>query len=330
MLLSNDCVIVPDLGGFMAHHVDARYVEEEHTFLPPLRTLGFNPQLKMNDSLLVQSYIEAYDISYPEALRRIQGEVAELRQHLETEGVYDLNDIGTLRLNGEGNIEFEPCEAGILTPELYGLGTFMMAPLKRKNANDLKAKTVNLKDEGTITIKMSWLRNMVAAAAAVVAFLMITSPISNSDMSTATQKSAFISFKDHQVAAANVNPDSEQVVAAAEGESATTEEGKSVSADEQQEAPAVENDSNRIEANDTQAPASQFCIVMASQVSKRNAEDFVSRLDKKGFKNAYILEKKFRRVVYGSYATAEEAQDTLKQLRSESSLFSESWVMEID
>ncbi|MQO83477.1 SPOR domain-containing protein, partial [Prevotella copri] len=25
LLLSNDCVIVPGFGGFMAHHVDARY-----------------------------------------------------------------------------------------------------------------------------------------------------------------------------------------------------------------------------------------------------------------------------------------------------------------
>ena len=78
LLLSNDCVIVPDLGGFMAHHVDARYDEEEHTFLPPLRTLGFNPQLKINDSLLALSYVEAYDISYPEAIQRIEDEVNEL------------------------------------------------------------------------------------------------------------------------------------------------------------------------------------------------------------------------------------------------------------
>ena len=65
LLLSNDCVIVPGLGGFMTHHIQARYDADDQMFLPPLRTLGFNPQLTMNDSLLVQSYIEAYDISYP-------------------------------------------------------------------------------------------------------------------------------------------------------------------------------------------------------------------------------------------------------------------------
>ena len=94
LLLSNDCVIVPELGGFMTHHIDARYIEEEATFLPPLRTLGFNPQLKINDSLLAQSYVEAYDISYPEALQRIEDEVEELKMHLQNDGFYELNDIG--------------------------------------------------------------------------------------------------------------------------------------------------------------------------------------------------------------------------------------------
>ena len=84
----------------------------------------------MNDSLLAQSYVEAYDISYPEAISRIDDEVRELKQHLENEGEYILNDIGVIRLNNDGNYEFEPCEAGILTPELYGLSSFELAKLR--------------------------------------------------------------------------------------------------------------------------------------------------------------------------------------------------------
>ena len=77
LLLNNDCVIVPNLGGFVAHHREARYDGNEQLFLPPLRTIGFNPKLHLNDSLLAQSYIEAYDISYPDAMNRIEGEVNE-------------------------------------------------------------------------------------------------------------------------------------------------------------------------------------------------------------------------------------------------------------
>jgi hypothetical protein len=131
-------VIVPGFGGFMAHHVDARYDGRDSMFLPPLRTIGFNPQLQMNDSLLALSYVEAYDISYPEALNRIADEVTEMRQTLENSGKFELNDIGTIILNEDGNYTFEPCEAGILTPELYGLGGLNMLPLAQISAEEVQ------------------------------------------------------------------------------------------------------------------------------------------------------------------------------------------------
>ena len=79
LLLTNDCVIIPAFGGFMAHYTVARFDERDFSFLPPTRTVGFNPLLKINDSLLAQSYVEAYDISYPEALCRI-----DLRERVNT------------------------------------------------------------------------------------------------------------------------------------------------------------------------------------------------------------------------------------------------------
>ncbi len=140
-MLDNDCVIVPGLGGFVAHHVDARFDERDSMFLPPMRTLGFNAKLNMNDSLLAQSYVEAYDISYPEALNRIDTEVDELKQALERDGFYELSDIGVLTINNEGKCEFEPCESGILTPELYGLAGFEINKLVT-DGNDKTSKAV--------------------------------------------------------------------------------------------------------------------------------------------------------------------------------------------
>ena len=67
LLLENDCVIVPGFGGFVAHYSPATRVKEENIFLPPTRTIGFNPQLKLNDGVLVQSYMSAYDTSFADA-----------------------------------------------------------------------------------------------------------------------------------------------------------------------------------------------------------------------------------------------------------------------
>ena len=49
LLLENDCVIVPELGGFIAHYQPAYYAESDNIYFPPMRTIGFNPQLTMND-----------------------------------------------------------------------------------------------------------------------------------------------------------------------------------------------------------------------------------------------------------------------------------------
>ena len=126
LLLSNDCVIVPGFGGFVAHHKVAEYDMEEKTFYPPQRVLGFNSQLVLNDSLLVQSYAEAYDISYPEALRKIENEVEEIKQQIEIEGEYKFRGIGTVSKTAEGYYDFEPCVAGLVSPSLYGFTSYIM------------------------------------------------------------------------------------------------------------------------------------------------------------------------------------------------------------
>lgn len=319
LLLTNDCVIVPGLGGFMAHHVDARYDEQDSTFIPPLRTLGFNPQLKLNDSLLVQSYIEAYDISYPVALRRIEGEVEELWHHLEAEGSYELNSIGVLSFNDEGNLLFSPCEAGILTPGYYGLSAFEMPTC------DIPAETVTLTHtevnkpkhtDDTITIKMSWLRNAVAVAAAIIAFLMIGSPVANDRSLTEVTQSSFIP----------VSSLHRQV-------EATVEQHQEESADNELITEDVEVvEENIVDEPSTTEASNEFGIIMASHVSEHNATLFIEQMKEKGYYDARIWtnHNNVRRVVYGSYASRDDAENTLRQLRSESKLFKNTWIMEID
>ena len=86
LLTDNDCVIVPELGGFIAHYTPAMWMEERNMFLPPTRMIGFNPQLKMNDGLLVQSYMAAENLNFSKASQRLQHEVSQLISNLHTKG----------------------------------------------------------------------------------------------------------------------------------------------------------------------------------------------------------------------------------------------------
>ena len=320
LLLSNDCVIVPGLGGFMAHLIEARYDEADGTFLPPLRTLGFTPQLTMNDSLLVQSYIEAYDISYPEALQRIEKEVAEVRQHLETNGEYEFNGIGVIKLNEEGKTEFVPCEAGILTPQLYALSTFDMKPLvvRKPAVKSIRRVAEAKKTQETIIIKMSWLRNIAAVAAAIVTFLMISTPVSNSDYASDVQQSAFIPIPQQHPAEVLQQDDS---LLGYEEDALPEDNTQDTQTDAQADVqPAVVDD----------VPAAPtFCIVLASQVAKHNAEAFIEQLQKKNFTEARLQTGKMLRVVYGNYASEQEAYNNLRNLRHQSKLFEQAWVLKV-
>lgn len=369
LLLSNDCVILPELGGFMAHAVEARYDDSDGMFIPPLRTLGFNPQLTMNDSLLVQSYIEAYDLSYPEALRRIEEEVAELRQHLETEGFYELNDIGVLRLNDEGRIEFEPCEAGILTPGLYGLGAFEMptlsarkaakgkvASLATDSAKDVQADSSDaedgttsaadgeandgkaIKDDPAIVIKMSWLRNAAAVAAAIIAFFLIQTPVSNSNVASSdVQQSAILPLgKTQAPVTAKKQQVAEQPSAAEVSAEPAETAPAAVAVEEPAAEPVAEKPAAEKPAAETTKPAAapqhSYCIVLASQTTRRLAENFINQLKKDGHSQTRMMDMlntKKVRVVYGSFSTEQEAHNKLATLRSTSDYFAEAWILKI-
>jgi hypothetical protein len=327
LLLENDCVIVPGMGGFMAHHIDATYSEEEQMFLPPQRTIGFNPQLTMNDSLLVQSFIEVYDISYPDALDRIESEVRELRQRLETEGEYEMHNLGTLSFGEEGQLLFRPCEAGILTPSLYGLDTFEMPVLEESGQTAASGKgdnakgTRKVKDEkakpqqdglirhDSLVIPLSWVRGTVATVAAAIAFFFIVTPVANSYKEAGqgvVEHSAFFPFE-------MKNAPVENVITEQQVQMEATEETPS------EEAVEVE----------MPAPTKNFTLVLASYVTQKGADGLNKRLAKKGFNEGGVYTSNHvTRVIYGSFATQEEAYAALKELRQQSSDFAEAWVFE--
>lgn len=363
LLLSNDCVIVPDFGGFMAHHVDARYDGRDNMFLPPLRTIGFNPQLKMNDSLLAQSYVEAYDISYPEAIDRLANEVAEIRQRLENEGKYEINNIGTIYLNEDGNYTFEPCEAGILTPNYYGLGGFDMLPLcaqeneptvtlektnstniaenieinqeekqaepvvALQNATANSVFDVNDDDEKPsaefILIKKSWLRNLAAACIAIIAFFAISTPLRTPNVQTSKIDTGMLT---RIMPKELVTQNTHQTKLASKAEN--SEKVLKINPETNKDANDEANE-KKIDQAELKSAKPYYGIVLASRVTKRNAANYVETLQAKGFKAAKVVITATNvKVVYGSYETEGQAYKALHDLRN-NEVFADGWITKV-
>ena len=363
LLLSNDCVIVPDFGGFMAHHVDARYDGRDNMFLPPLRTVGFNPQLKMNDSLLAQSYVEAYDISYPEAIDRLANEVAEIRQRLENEGKYEINNIGTIYLNEDGNYTFEPCEAGILTPNYYGLGGFDMLPLstqeneptvtlEKTNSTNIAENLEIIQEEKQaepvvalqnatansvfdvndddakpaaefILIKKSWLRNLAAACIAIIAFFAISTPLRTPNVQISKIDTGMLT---RIMPKELVTQNTHQTELASKAEN--SEKVLKINPETNKDANDEANE-KKIDQAELKSAKPYYGIVLASRVTKRNAANYVETLQAKGFKAAKVVITATNvKVVYGSYETESQAYKALHDLRN-NDVFADGWITKV-
>lgn len=340
LLLDNDCVIVPGFGGFMAHHIAASYDEKSHIFLPPTRTVGFNPRLTMNDSVLAQDYVSCYDLSYPEALKRIESEVDEFRQMiLGEDGGHELCGIGRLYALENGEYDFIPNDNGITTPATYGFQAFELDALPATesapesapaaSAADIRktepspfaayspiadaapSPAHNEEEEAeqptlSINIPVKMLRHM--AAACIVLFVMLSIPSRLGDASTGTTSQSAIDAKWLY----KIMP--KEMTSGKPESLVTSEEAAKAKADGQ----ADESDA-----------LPYYTIVLASRVSLKNAQHYVDKLHQQGMTEASVCRHNgFTKVIYRKFASRAEANSALSQLKADSS-FADSWITEI-
>ena len=342
LLLNNDCVIVPNLGGFLTHHVEARYDNRDSMFIPPLRTLGFNPQLTMSDPLLAQSYADAYDISYPEAVAMLEREVESVKNQIEQEGQYEFTDLGVLSLSDEGRYEFEPNEAGLLTPMLYGLSSIEMpllsevlkhadipgtisydtAPIGITSPNPTFQPSLATimsqvspsdrhREEKTISIKVSLLRNLAVTAVAAVALILFARPVpAGEDVASAstTSEAGMLSLPSQEASSASESTADLSIVGGLEKMSRMIEES-------QEEGVIPESGA--------------FTIVLAYSLPLENAKMFLSDIKSKGARKAVLMTYNGENVIaYGSYTERGDAYVQLQELIASGSVES-GWIMQV-
>lgn len=339
LLLDNDCVIVPGFGGFMTHHVEAEYDEEDGTFYPPLRTLGFNPQLKMNDSMLVQSFVEVYDISYPEALSRIESDVDELRLQLEEHGAYEMYDLGTISLNADGRYEFVPCEAGILTPCLYGLTSYSMESMAeaaaaspkpaafvavagdKKEKEQAQPQAEEAKEEGGKTYRLPVSAIRYAAVACIVVAMFLLFPSSTGDNGAyGLLKSKLDTNLIFSILPKDMTFGSDAI---GKLKSATSKMGDST-------LNAKPGTPNGAGGQAKASPKASYGIVLASKVTYKNANRYVKMLHAEGYEQAKVLsDGKLARVIYKEYDSKEEASKDLNKLNDKAE-FVDAWILKIN
>jgi septal ring-binding cell division protein DamX len=168
-------------------------------------------------------------------------------------------------------------------------------------------------EDETIRIKFSWIRNTVAVAAVLLAIFLLALPTGKTEMMTRT-----ISNLNNTILFGMMSKDTNTCpidYKKRDIQKTMSPVDTILKKDTITKAPVVKKDSRQ-----------GYCIVLASHVSKKNANAFVEDLQKRGYQESEVyIHKNVTRVVYGNFKTQEDAQEMLRKIHHEKGL-EEAWV----
>jgi hypothetical protein len=169
LLYKHDCVIVPGFGGFVATYAPAKIHPVTHTFYPPSKNILFNSKLTRDDGLLTDYISQKNKILYNEAKNQLALATWQIRSRLERNERVFLKYVGSLQLEPEGRIIFEPDGTINFLDDSFGLTSFVSSPIVRKGFKKLHEQEFIDRRDGRPGIKKS--SRKVAAYVAVILLL---------------------------------------------------------------------------------------------------------------------------------------------------------------
>ena len=171
LLYLEDCIIVPDFGGFIVNDKSATINEKSGEITPPSKTILFNSQLVNNDGLLVNHIAKEENISQKECLANVLAISKKLKSKLFETKILRIKKIGLLTIGSENNILFTQ-EKGYN----YNLNSFGMRSVnhntidkKQRIKNEIQ-NTVNVFEKNIISSNQMLLR----AAAVAIPLILIS------------------------------------------------------------------------------------------------------------------------------------------------------------
>ena len=156
LLYSNDCVVLPGLGGFIAKYKGATLNTNLHTVYPPQKTIGFNPQIKENDGLLVSALCALNNCNYAEGKIELDAWVKEQSNTLLRGEKISWKGIGILFQDRLGKIQFIPDSKGNFSLESFGLEKIILVPVERKIQEPVTAEVSVLEKRAEQGSKWIW------------------------------------------------------------------------------------------------------------------------------------------------------------------------------
>lgn len=280
LLLLNDCVIIPEIGGFVANYKPASV--DNNQFFPPSKEIAFNSKLTSNDGLLVNFISEAEGVSYFEAKQKMDVFVEETLLALERNRHIYFDGVGYLHYDSHENLLFEPQLKQNLLVDSFGLQNFSYEKLYQRQMPKPAFK-VEYQEPVPVIFQKRKLKRVMIAVPLLLAMALI--PIKNNK--------EYLAKSDLGMWETFLQSAPAPISVASQPESAdfTTETA----------VPEVKH--------------YNYYIIGGSFKSEENANKYIQQLKEQGYepKNLGIF-KGLHRIAMKGFETAEEAQQELNSL----------------
>lgn len=333
LIQKHDCVIIPDFGGFVLNR-EVAVVAADGSIIPPRVSVGFNPELKYNDGLLAESYMNAYSISYDVACKRLVDAVKRLNTILNLKQSIQIGKLGKLSLDEENRLNFETNHnLSDFHPETFGLSVVDI-----KRLVDIQ----EIQKISIVTTKRSIYKRafagVAATAAAVLVFFVTSTPISENENRN-MQRSGF--FTDLISTSATLSAKTEAIPVSVDDliNSSVEEETVLITDEADAETPTEEIELKKEEpkiekaalvAEDSKVKKtaeSKFFVVIGSADSKPEAERALKKFKTQGYTNADILSGVNKSRIYiASFDDKTKAEQYLVSFRKSNPKLKDAWV----
>ncbi len=280
LLLLNDCVIIPEFGGFVANYKPATV--ENNQFFPPTKEIAFNNKLISNDGLLINYISEAEGIDYFSAKQRLDSFVEETMLNLEKNRNVYFEGVGCLHYDSRENLQFEPQLKQNLLVESYGLQNFSYEKLYQRQ---MPKPAIKVEYREPIIFQQRKLKKLAIAIPLLIAMALIPMKHNNEYLSKSD-----MGMWETLTQSASATP--VQVQKEIQTETTT---------------PVV----------NTVTGEQKYFIIGGSFKSEENANKYIQQLKEQGYNGQNLgVFKGLNRVAMKGFASMDEAQKELNSLLS--------------
>lgn len=302
LMLSNDCVVVPGFGAFIAQYTSSHNCAQNSTFTSPKRSISFNASINHNDGLLANSIAKKASIPYAEALKQIEKSTTICRQALSDGSEVPFGRLGFFINNGEGHIEFFPFHHELANDDFFGLQSFSFPTLAERNAQVAAEETVSeTYSEPEINIgRRNWFSHKaVQIAASIVMLVCLTFALSTP---------IIVDKPTHQLATLNVP-------------TPTMPKHKVVKAEEISQQKQVEAASEKKEANSN----GRYAIIICSLKKQSQVAQYFQ--ENKDINPANVIKKNGYYMIY--FNRGDNYQELVKEAKQMPKPYTEFWITQV-